>query len=115
MEILQGLTTVTTGLAVNAIAGQLYERMPYSGSIRVLAAGDATGDGRATLYAGSRVLMPESPISRAARFPIDPDDVLLPNANVPGGQQLVLNCRAAGAGTSIFYWKFLFRRAIGRG
>lgn len=114
MDILQGLTTVGTTVSVNALAGQLYERMPYTGSIRVLLAGDTTGDGRVTLFAGGRVLMPESPVSRAARFPIDPDDVLLPNANVPGGQQLVLQCRAAGAATSIFYWKFLFRRALGR-
>lgn len=115
MEMLQGLTTVTTGLSVNALSGQLYERMPYTGSMRCLVTGDATGDGRVTLYAGGRVLMPESQMSRQARFPLDPDDVLLPNANIPGGQQLVLQCRAAGAGTSIFYWKFLFRRAFGKG
>jgi len=114
MEIMQGLTTVGTGVSVNVLSGQLYERMPFLGDIRLLATADATGDGRATLYAGGRVLMAESPLSRQARFPIDPDDLLLPSARVGAGQQLVLQARAAGAGTSIFYWRILLKRAMGR-
>jgi len=109
MEVMQGLSTQTTGLSANAFSGQLYERAPYNGVLRVLATGDATGDGRLTLFAGGRVLMPESPISRQARFPIDPDDAVL-TAPVRQGEQLVAQWRAAGGGTSILYWKAQLRR-----
>lgn len=109
MQIMQGLTSVVTATSTNILTGQLYERMPFNGRMRVLCTGDAVGAGRLTIYAGGQVLMPESVISRQDRNPIDPDDLLLPVARVRAGTQLVLQFRASGGGTSTINWRVLLK------
>jgi len=114
MDVAQGLTSVVTATELIVNAGNLFETMPYNGQMRLLVTGDATGAGMLTVYAGSRVIMPSSRVSLAARFPIDPDDVLVPSANVRAGEKIAIAFRAGGAGTSVLYWRYLLRRAMMR-
>lgn len=105
MNVMQGTQATLTGaITQNVLTGQLFERMPYNGFARVCMTGDAAGESRATIYAGGRVVQQESPMSRQARPPLIPDDIV---ATFPAraGEQLVITIRNTGAGTNTIFWR----------
>jgi hypothetical protein len=101
--MMQGVTAILTGATVNILAGLLYEYCPLNARVDFYLVGDAAGELRATIITGNNAVMAESPISRAARFPLKPDDFTM-NDVVRAGEKMTINVRNTGAGTnSIFF------------
>ena len=105
MNTMQGVqATVTVATTANVLTGQVFERAPYDGWARFALTADAAGESRGTIYVGGRVVMQESTLSRAARVPVIPDDVLA-TAPMRKGDQLVISHRNTGAGTNSMFWR----------
>lgn len=105
MQTMSGVNSTAAGATTaNVLTGQVFERAPYDGYARFSATGDAAGEGRITLYVGGRVVMQESSFSRAARFPILPDDVITAHP-MRKGDQLVVSHRNTGAGANNIFWR----------
>lgn len=99
--------TAAGGTTLNVLTGQLYERSPVSGRVRFAITGDAAGEGRITIYIGGRVILTESAISRQARPPLIPDDVLTTEL-IGRGEQIVVQHRNTGAGSNNLFWRLDF-------
>ena len=56
-----------------------------------------------TILSGSDTILEESPVSRAARFPVYPDDYGL-NDMAAAGERLVVRVRNTGAGANNLFW-----------
>ena len=105
MNTMQGVqATLTVATTANVLTGQVFERAPYDGWARFAMTADAAGESRGTIYVGGRVVMQESTLSRAARVPVIPDDVLA-TAPMRKGDQLSISHRNTGAGTNSLFWR----------
>jgi hypothetical protein len=105
MYTMQGVTaTLTVATTANVLTGQTFERAPFDGWARFATTAEAAGESRQTIYIGGRVVMQESTVSRAARVPVIPDDVIA-TAPMRKGDQLVLSHRNTGAGTNSIFWR----------
>jgi hypothetical protein len=73
------LINVPAGSTVTPFAGTTYEFIPFHARIEIAMVGQAgtLGDLVATFNSGSDLLLEESPISVAARYPVYPDDFLV--------------------------------------
>lgn len=105
MPILQGFVSVGAG-AVNAnvIAGSAFEIPDRNYYGRLAFTADAAGESRLTVQIGQQVQMEESPVSRANRVPILPDDLVLARFPIPRGRRIVLKVRNTGAGANTVFW-----------
>lgn len=105
MNVMQGTQATAAGATTaNVLTGQLYEQAPYNGWARFSITGEAAGESRVTIFIGGRVVMPESSISRAARVPLIPDDVLT-QAPMVRGDKIVVQHRNTGAGSNTIFWR----------
>lgn len=100
---LQGVTSVAAGARVNVLAGQMIEKVKRPSKIRIYLVGDAGGNFRCTVQSGSETLMDESPISRAARVPVVPDDLTVEDIAMPG-DYLAIWARNVSAGALDIFW-----------
>ncbi|SRR5258705_1292382 len=101
MPRITNVISVAAG-AVNAnlIAGSAFE-LPdrhYWGRLALTA--EAAGESRITVQVGSQVHLEESPVSRANRTPLLPDDILLEKFACPRGKRIVIKARNTGAGAN---------------
>lgn len=105
MPTAQGATAVLTGaINANVLTGEPVQFAERPSRVRVLLTAEAAGESRAAFSIGSRQVLVESPVSRAARMPIAPDDQLIEDIAMPG-EQLTLRLRNTGAGTNTVFWR----------
>ena len=102
-------STAATSTTQNVLSGQAFERSPITGVVRFAITAEAAGESRATIYVGGRVILQESPVSRQARIPLIPDDVLT-SAPVRAGEQIIVSHRNTGAGANTMFWRVDFAR-----
>lgn len=101
---IQGVTNLAAGASNNnVLSGSAFEFIKRPSLVRFYVVGNAAGDQRVTIQSGSEVLMEESPISRAARFPLVPDDLACEDVAMPG-DRLKLAIRNTGAGAVDTFW-----------
>jgi len=105
MAKIQGVTSIAASPASNnnVLAGSAFEFVKVPSLVRFYAVGDAAGELRVTIQSGSDVLLEESPVSRAARVPIVPDDLTVEDVAEPG-DRLKLAVRNTGAGANNLFW-----------
>lgn len=104
MPNIQGVTNVAAGATnSNVLAGSIFEYLPFNAYIEFGVVGDAAGAARCTITSGQDVIMEEAPISRAARFPVRPDDFNL-NDTARGGERLVVKVRNTGGAAIDVFW-----------
>lgn len=103
--VIQGVTTLAAGAVnINVLAGSAFEFIRRPGRARFYVVGDAAGAARATIQSGSDVMMEESPVSRAARVPVIPDDLTAEDVVMPN-DRLKLAIRNTGAGPIDVFWR----------
>lgn len=105
MPTIQGQTSIGPGVSVaNVLAGSVYEYLQRNAIVEFGLVDDANGDCRVTIQSGADVLLEESPVSIAARFPIFPDDFVVEDV-AAAGERLVIRVRNTDAATtSVFRW-----------
>jgi hypothetical protein len=104
MPSIQGVTNTAAGaVTANVLAGSVYEYAPFNAYAEFGIVGDAAGEQRVTVLSGSDTVLEESPISRATRFPIYPDDFSL-NDMIAAGERIVVRVRNTGAGANNLFW-----------
>lgn len=86
----------------NVLAGNLFENMPKTGRITLLATGSVTGL-RTTMLVGAVPFVNESAIGMQNRFPLIPDD-LVGRAFGLIGAKLFLTFRNTTAGSITAFW-----------
>lgn len=105
MNIDQSTQATAAGATTeNVLSGRLYSVAPYDGWCQISCTAEAAGESRVTVYAGNRVVMPEASISRQARVPLLPDDILV-RFPVRRGEPIVLKHRNTGAGSNTLFWR----------
>jgi hypothetical protein len=97
-------STAAVSTTENVLSGRLYQFAPYDGWCRISATAEAAGESRLTIYCGTRAVTPEGSISRAARIPILPDDILV-TFPMRRGEQIVVKHRNTGAGANVLFWR----------
>lgn len=102
-------STAAASTTQNVLSGQVFERAPISGVARFALVAEAAGESRVTIYVGGRVVMQESNVSRAARVPVIPDDVLTQHP-VRAGEQVTISHRNTGAGANVLFWRVDYAR-----
>lgn len=104
MPTIQGSTSTPAGATtLNVLAGSVYEYLPYNAQCEFGLVAEAAGESRVTVNSGSDTILEESPVSRAARVPIYPDDY--PVVDVAGaGERLVIRHRNTGVGANTLFW-----------
>lgn len=101
---IQGVTNLAAGASNNnVLQGSAFEFLRRNSRVRFYVVGNAAGDQRVTIQSGADVLMEESPVSRAARFPIVPDDLTCEDIGM-AGDRLKLAIRNTGAGAVDTFW-----------
>lgn len=109
MNMDQSTQATTTGATTaNVLSGRLYETAPYNGFVRFAITAEAAGESRVTIYIGNRIVMPEASVSRQARIPLIPDDILT-TAPMRAGEKIVIQHRNTGAGTNTMFWRIDLR------
>lgn len=105
MPLVANVTAILTG-AVNAnvLTGSIFEYAPFNAIAYYYLVGDAAGELRCTVTHGARTIMEESPVSRANRQPVVPDDFTMSGA-VRAGERIVVKARNTGAGTNTLFWR----------
>ncbi len=88
---IQNLSVAANSATTNQLSGELYEFISVDSAVRLLAAAAAVGL-RATFNVGGVVVMNDSPVSQANRFPIQPDDLLV-EVGAMAGERLFLTFR----------------------
>ena len=105
MNVDQGTQATGAGATTeNVLQGRLYQIAPYDGLCQIAVTAEAAGESRVTIYCGNRVVFPEANISRAARVPLLPDDILV-TFPMRRGEQIVLKHRNTGAGSNTLFWR----------
>ena len=100
--IIQVSQSIAAGATFNAFAGQQYEFLPFNANVQIGINGSAIGF-VATLFAGTDLVMQESPINTQNRFPVYPDDFIT-NINVGGGTRMLCNIRnTTGGALTVFF------------
>lgn len=102
-------STAAASTTQNVCSGQPFERSPVNGVARFAITAEAAGESRVTIYVGGRVIMSESNVSRQARVPLIPDDVLT-QAPIRAGEQIIIQHRNTGAGANTLFWRVDFAR-----
>lgn len=97
-------STAAGGTTDNVLNGRQFANAPYDGWCRISCTAEAAGESRVTVSCGTRVVMPESSISRAARVPLLPDDVLV-TFPMRRGEPIILKHRNTGAGANTLFWR----------
>lgn len=101
---IQGVTnTAAGGSNNNVLSGSAFEFVKRPSRVRFYIVGDAAGEQRVTVQAGAEVLLEESPVSRAARVPLVPDDLTIEDVAMPG-DRLKVAVRNTGAGANNLFW-----------
>src|SRR5882762_2144912 len=104
MPIVQGVTSTAAGaITPNVLTGSVYEYLPFNAQLEFGIVGDAAGEQRVTILSGSDNILEESPVSRAARFPVYPDDFSLVDM-ARAGERIVVKVRNTGAGANNLFW-----------
>lgn len=104
MAKIQNVTNLAAGaINNNVLAGSAFEFIKRPSKVDFYVVGNAAGEPRVTIQSGSEVLLEESPISRAARFPLVPDDLTVSDIAMPG-DRLKLQIRNTGAGAVDTFW-----------
>jgi len=104
MPSISGVTSTPAGATTqNVLAGSVYEFLGFNAFIEFGLVGDAAGEGRVTVLSGSDTVLEEASISRAARFPVYPDDYSV-NDVVGAGERVVVRHRNTGAGANNLFW-----------
>lgn len=96
---IQNLSVAANSATTNQLSGELYEFVPEDSAVRLLAAAAAVGV-RATFNIGGVVIVNDSPISQANRFPVQPDDLLV-EIGAMAQERLFLTFRNTTAGAII--------------
>ena len=98
-------TSVAAG-AVNAnlLTGSAYEFPDRNYWGRLALAAEAAGETRITVQVGAIVHLEESPVSRANRVPLLPDDILLDRFPCPRGKRIIVKARNTGAGANTVFF-----------
>ena len=105
MPLLQGFVSVPAGgVNFNVIAGSAYELPERNYYGRLAFTAEAAGESRLTVQIGTVVHLEESPVSRANRMPILPDDLVLARFPIPRFRRIVLKVRNTGAGANTVFW-----------
>ncbi len=100
----RGVTAVSAAAPVaNALAGSIYERPTFKARVRYYVTADAAGAVRVQINHGSRTILEVSPVSRAARVPLIPDDFLLEAVVMPY-EQIVFRLTDTAAGPDNVFW-----------
>ena len=81
----------------NVFTGKRFERAPFSGFLRMLAAGSAVGL-QHELNVGGRSVFPRDPVSAANRTPIVPDDLTIDGVEVYQGELIQVTVANTTAG-----------------
>jgi len=104
MPTIQGVTSTAAGATTqNVLAGSVYEYLPFNAHLEFGVVAEAAGESRVTIMSGSDAILEESPVSRAARFPVYPDDFSL-NDVAGAGERLVIRHRNTGVGANSLFW-----------
>jgi hypothetical protein len=104
MPAIQGTqSTAAGGTTANVLAGSLYEFAPWDAFVEFGVVAEAAGESRVTISTGQQVVLEESPVSRAARIPIYPDDYTVTDV-VAAGERIVIKHRNTGAGANTLFW-----------
>lgn len=100
---LQGSTALTTGTSNNnVLSGSILEFVKRQSMVKFYVVASAVG-GLASVSSGADILLEESAVSQANRFPVDPDDLTVKDVAMPG-DRLKLALRNPTGGTVTFYW-----------
>jgi len=104
MPTIRGVTNLLAGIANNnVLSGSAYEFLQFPARIDVAVVGDAAGTARATVQSGSDVLLEESPISRANRVPVWPDDYDLSDVGAPPDRLKIAIRNTGGVAIDVFW------------
>ena len=104
MPTIRGVTNILAGAANNnVLAGSAYEFLPVNARVDIGITADAAGAMRATVQSGSDVLLEESPVSRANRVPVWPDDYDLTDIAVAGDRLKVAARNTGGVAADVFW------------
>ena len=105
MPLVTNVSAVTAAAPVaNALAGSIYERPTFKAMARYYVTGDAAGAVRVQINHGSRTIMETSPVSRANRQPVVPDDFLTQAVVMPF-EQIVMRLSDTVAGPDNVFWR----------
>lgn len=105
MPLVQGVSAVTAAAPVaNALTGSMYERPTFPCRVRYYITADAAGAIRVQINHGSRTIMERSPVSRANRQPLIPDDFLT-EAICRAYEQIILGLSNTVAGPNDVFWR----------
>lgn len=100
-------TTVVPGASSNPnlAQGSAYEFAPFHARVDIGVVGDAGGFLRATVQAGSDVLLEESPLSQQNRFPVWPDDFTMSDVVAKGDRiKIVARNTDVAANPHTVFW-----------
>lgn len=104
MPTIQGVTNLAAGAANNnVLSGSAFEFVGEASRLDIAVVGEAAGTARATVQSGSDVLLEESPISRANRVPVWPDDYSLSDIAVPGDRLKIAVRNTGGVAIDVFW------------
>jgi hypothetical protein len=104
MPTISGVTPIAAGASnPNVLSGSAYEFLQSPARVDFGLVGDAAGELRVTVQSGSDVLLEESPISRAARVPVWPDDFSLSDLAL-AGDRLKVQARNTGVASNNLFW-----------
>lgn len=105
MNLDQGTQATTAGATTdNVLNGRLFANAPYDGWCQLSITAEAAGESRVTITVGTRVVFPEANVSRAARVPLLPDDILV-RFPMRRGEPIQVKHRNTGAGTNTLFWR----------
>jgi hypothetical protein len=113
MPTIKGVTNIAAGgNNPNVLAGSAFEFVGFPARVNIGIVGDAGGFLRATVQSGSDVLMEESPVSRAARVPVWPDDYDLEDV-AAAGDRLKIAIRNTGVAALDVFWAIKVTPLVG--
>lgn len=102
--VIQGVTNLAIGASnLNVLQGSAFEFVKRPSRCRFYLVGPAAAGMLATVQSGSDVLMEQSPISRAARVPIVPDDITVEDVAMPGDRLKIALQNNTGAANDVFW------------
>lgn len=105
MPRVTNVVSVAAGsINANLLAGSAFEFPDRNYWGRLALTAEAAGETRITVQVGDKVHLEESPVSRANRVPILPDDILLDRFPCPRGKRIVIKDRNTGAGANTTFF-----------
>jgi hypothetical protein len=98
----QAVSVAANATSSNQVAGLLYEFLRRRSSVLLAACSSAVGI-NCTLIIGGRVMVNDSPISQANRYPLLPDDVVTQETG-NAGDRIILTFRNTTGGALTVNW-----------